>query len=101
VQPLFVTVDPERDTPDVLNTFTASFHPRLVGLTGSRPQVDAALKRFRVYSSKVPGATPGSYLMDHMAAIYLYDPEGRPVAFVPGPEATAAKVRDMLGTHVV
>jgi protein SCO1/2 len=100
VKPLFVTVDPERDTPAVLREFTDSFHPRLVGLTGSPDQVAAALKTFRIYAKRREGATPDSYLMDHMAAIYLFDPEGRPVAFLPGPEATPEAVRALLDTHV-
>jgi protein SCO1/2 len=100
VQPLFVTVDPERDTPAALREFTDSFHPRLVGLTGSPDQVAAALKTFRIYAKRREGATPDSYLMDHMAAIYLFDPEGRPVAFLPGPEATPEAVRALLDTHV-
>jgi protein SCO1/2 len=100
VQPLFVTVDPARDTPEALAVFTASFHPRLVGLTGTPEQVDAALKRFRIYARRVEGATPGSYLYDHMAAIYLFDPAGRPVAFIAGPEATPQAVTAMLEAHV-
>lgn len=100
VQPLFVTVDPERDTPAALREFTDAFHPRLVGLTGTPEQVKAALSTFRVYANKAPGASPDSYLVDHFAAIYLFDPAGKPVAFIPGPEASADKVRDMLATYV-
>lgn len=100
VQPLFVTVDPQRDTPQALAAFTDSFHPRLVGLTGTPDQVAATLATFRIYARRVEGATPGSYLFDHMAAIYLFDPAGRPVAFIPGPEATPAAVAAMLEAHV-
>jgi protein SCO1/2 len=100
VQPLFVTVDPERDTPAALKEFTASFHPRLLGLTGTPEQVAATLRTFRVYAKRRDGASPESYLMDHMAAIYLFDPEGRPVAFIPGPEATPEAVRALLERHV-
>ncbi|MCS6987372.1 MAG: SCO family protein [Sphingomonadaceae bacterium] len=100
VQPLFVTVDPERDTPAVLKTFTAAFHPRLVGLTGTPEQVKATLATFRIHASRREGATPGAYLMDHTAALYLFDPEGRPVAFLAGPEATPEAVRDLLARFV-
>ncbi len=96
VQPIFVTVDPERDTPEILQEFTDAFHPRLIGLTGSREQVDAALKTFRVYASKVPGVTEGSYTYDHLAIIYLFDPEGRPVQFIAGPTATPQAIAAML-----
>jgi protein SCO1/2 len=96
VQPLFVTVDPERDTPAALAEFTDSFHPRLLGLTGSRAQIDAALKAFRVYASRVPGATPESYTYDHLAIIYLMDPQGRPVQFIAGPAATPDAIAAML-----
>ncbi len=100
VQPLFLTVDPERDTPEILVEFTDAFHPRLLGLTGSRAQVDAALKTFRVYASKVPGVTEGSYTYDHLAVVYLMDPDGRPVAFLAGPTASPEAVAAMLDTHV-
>ena len=100
VQPLFVTVDPARDTPAALRTFTDAFHPRFTGLTGTQEQVASALKTFRVYANKVEGSAPDSYLMDHFAAIYLFDPAGKPVAFLAGPDASAEKVRDMLGTYV-
>jgi protein SCO1/2 len=100
VQPIFVSVDPERDTPAALAEFTDSFHPRLLGLTGSRAQVDAALKTFRIYASKVPGATPGSYNFDHLAVIYLMDPEGRPVQFIAGSTATPEAITAMLQQFV-
>ena len=100
VQPLFVTVDPERDTPAVLAEFTDSFHPRLIGLTGPRPAVDQALATFRITARRAEGATEGSYLVDHMAVLYLFDPAGRPVHFLAGPEATPEAVADMLRTFV-
>lgn len=101
LQPLFVTVDPERDTPAVLAEFTNSFHPRLLGLTGTREQVDAALKAFRIYASKVPGTTPDAYTYDHLAVFYLMDPDGRPVQFIAGPAATPEAIADMLERFLV
>lgn len=96
LQPLFITVDPERDTPEVMAEFTNSFHPRIIGLTGSREDVDAALKTFRVYASKVPGASADSYNYDHLAVFYLMDPEGRPVEFLAGPTASPEAIAGIL-----
>jgi protein SCO1/2 len=73
---LFVTVDPERDTPEVLKEYLSSFDPRIVGLTGSRQAVDSVLKEFRVYSRKVSGEGE-DYTMDHTALIYLMDKQWR------------------------
>lgn len=100
VQPLFVTVDPERDTPEALAEFTAAFHPRLLGLTGTREQVDQALATFRIYAKRAEGGTADSYLVDHMAVVYLFDPQGRPVHFIAGPEARPEAVAAMLETFV-
>lgn len=101
LQPLFLTVDPERDTPQALAEFTDSFHPRLLGLTGTREQVDAALKAFRVYAQKVPGTAPEAYTYDHLAVFYLLDPDGRPVQFLAGPTATPQAIADMLERFLV
>jgi protein SCO1/2 len=101
LQPLFLTVDPERDTPAALAEFTDSFHPRLLGLTGSREQVESALKAFRVYAQKVPGTTPDAYTYDHLAVFYLMDPDGRPVQFLAGPAATPQGIADMLERFLV
>jgi cytochrome oxidase Cu insertion factor (SCO1/SenC/PrrC family) len=77
VAPLFVTVDPERDTPAVLADYLANFDERIVGLTGSPEQIKAAAKAFRVYYAKVKqDDLPGGYTMDHSAFLYLMDPEG-------------------------
>ena len=100
VQPIFITVDPERDTKEALAEFTNAFHPRLLGLTGTREQIDAALKSFRVYASKVPGVTEGSYTFDHLAIIYLMDPEGRPVQFITGATATPQQITAMLEKYL-
>jgi protein SCO1/2 len=76
---LFVTVDPERDTPDKLKDYLASFDPHLIGLTGTPEEVDRMLKAYRVYYKKVP-TEGGGYTMDHMALVYLMDKQGRFVA---------------------
>nr|WP_255429177.1 SCO family protein [Ramlibacter albus] len=77
VQAVFVTVDPERDTPEVLKAYMGNFDPGFVALRGSPEQVAAMAKDFKVFYKKVEGKAPGSYTMDHSAASYIYDPQGR------------------------
>ena len=76
VRALFVTVDPERDTPAVLKDYLSSFDPRLVGATGDAPAIAAMEKAYRVYAKKVP-LEDGNYTMDHTAIVYLMDKTGR------------------------
>jgi len=73
---LFITVDPERDTPEVLKDYLSSFDPRIVGVTGKRDQIDPVLKEFRVYSRKIAGEGD-DYTMDHTALVYLMDKQWR------------------------
>jgi protein SCO1 len=75
---LFVTVDPERDTPEKMKDYLSSFDPQLIGLTGSTEAVEQMLKSYRVYYRKVP--TDAGYTMDHTALVYLMDKQGRFVA---------------------
>ncbi len=77
IKALFITVDPERDTPPVLKDYLSSFDERIVGVTGPRDSIDAAMKSFRVYARKVPGSDPDTYSMDHTALVYLMDKQGR------------------------
>ena len=96
VVPVFVTVDPERDTPPVLKQFVANFHPRMIGLTGSADRVAAAEKAFAVDAEKGPAVPGGGYLMSHQNQVYLMDPDNRPLALVPadeGPQAVADEIR--------
>ncbi len=79
VSAFFVTVDPERDTPEILKEYLSSFDPHLRGLTGDPAAVAAMEKAYRVYSKKVP-LDGGGYTMDHTALVYLMDKEGRFVA---------------------
>ena len=76
---LFITVDPERDTPAVLKDYLSNFDPHLRGLTGDASAVEAALRAYRVYAKKVP-LSGGDYTMDHTAVVYLMDKDGRFVA---------------------
>ncbi len=83
VAPMFITVDPERDTPAVMGQYTAAFGPELIGLTGTPAQVAEAAKAFAVFYQKRKGETPGTYLMDHSRAAYLMDGDGKPIALLP------------------
>jgi protein SCO1 len=75
---LFVTLDPERDTAQVLKNYTANFGPQIIGARATSPEQLAAMtKDFRVYFKKVDGKSPGSYTLDHTAASFVYDPQGR------------------------
>lgn len=76
VVPVFVSVDPERDTPEVVGEYVRHFHPRMVGLTGSPEQVAEAAKEYKVYYKKVEEGD-GPYLMDHSAIAYLMGPDGQ------------------------
>jgi len=79
VNALFITVDPERDTPVVMKDYLSSFDPRLRGVTGKQQEIDAVEKEYRVYAKKVPTKN-GDYSMDHSAVVYLMDKNGRFVA---------------------
>ena len=94
VQPIFVTIDPARDTPKVVGEFTHAFSNDLLGLTGTAEQVDRAAKAFAVYYQKDEG-TNGGYLMDHSRAAYLMGRKGEPIATLPvdqSAEAVAAEL---------
>jgi len=99
VQPIFITVDPERDTVEQLATYGASFHPRLLLLTGSAEQVKAAATAYRVYSARVEGSDATDYLMDHTSIVYLMGPDGRFLTHFPQgtpPERMAEVLRERL-----
>ncbi|TXC73422.1 SCO family protein [Sphingorhabdus soli] len=83
VQPVFISVDPARDTPPVLKTFVRSFGPRLIGLTGTDEQVAAAAKAYAASYHKVAGSQPDAYLMAHTQIAYLMGPNGEPIALLP------------------
>lgn len=77
LQGVFVSLDPERDTPEVLKAYVGNFDPSMVALTGSIEQVTAVAKDFKVFFRKVEGKVPGAYTLDHTAGIYMFDPQGR------------------------
>ncbi len=101
VQPVFVTVDPKRDTPRHLGEYVGWFHPRMIGLTGSEALVARAAANFKVRYRKVhePGDPPDKYAMDHSAGIYLMGPDGRfleKFAYAAEPADMAERVRARL-----
>lgn len=77
LQGIFVTVDPERDTPEVLKAYMANFDPGFIALRGTPEQTAAIAKEFKVFYAKVPGQTPDTYTMDHTAGVYVFDTQGR------------------------
>jgi len=99
VQGVFVTVDPERDTPEVLKAYVGSFGADFVALRGDAEQTKATARAFKIYYAKVPGATPTSYTIDHTAGSYVYDRQGRLRLFTrygAGAEALAHDLRQLL-----
>lgn len=83
VQPLFITVDPARDTPAALDAFVGRYHPRLVGLTGTPGQIAAVAKEYAVVYNRVEGSAPDRYLMAHTQIAFLMDADGKPLAMLP------------------
>jgi protein SCO1 len=77
LQAIFITVDPERDTPEVLKAYMANFDPSFLALRGTLDETAATAKHFKTYFKKVDGKTPGSYTMDHSAGSYVFDTQGR------------------------
>ena len=99
LQAVFVTVDPERDTPELLQAYMGNFDPSFVALRPSPEQLGPLLKDFKIYAKKVEGKTPTSYTMDHSAQSYLYDPQGRLRLYNrygSGPQALADDARLLL-----
>lgn len=97
IQPIFITVDPARDTPAALKQFVAAFYPRLIGLTGSDAQIAAVAKEYAVPYRKQPAPEGVSgYLMDHPRIAILLGPDGKPIALLPvdaNADAVAAELR--------
>jgi protein SCO1/2 len=99
VQGVFITIDPERDTPEVLKAYVGNFSPDFVALRGSADETTAAAKAFKVFYAKVPGQTAGSYTMDHTAGSYVFDAAGKVRLFTrygTGSEALKADLQQLL-----
>jgi protein SCO1/2 len=98
VHALYITVDPERDTPAVMKDYLSSFDPHLRGASGDRKEIEAAEKAYRVFAQKVPTGK-GDYSMDHTALVYLMDKQGRfvaPFSLKRRPEEAAADLKKYL-----
>ncbi|KPQ32574.1 MAG: cytochrome oxidase biogenesis copper metallochaperone PrrC [Porphyrobacter sp. HL-46] len=96
ITPIFITIDPERDTPAVVGEFAAAFSPDIIGLTGTPDQIAATAKAFRVFYAKGEAVEGGGYLVDHSNIVFLFGPEGEPLATLPvdqGADAVAVELR--------
>ena len=99
VQGVFITVDPERDTPELLKAYMAGFDPSFIALRGTPEQTAATAKDFKVFYAKVPGKSEGSYTMDHTAGSYIFDASGKLRLFTrygSGAEALTADLKTLL-----
>jgi protein SCO1/2 len=107
IQPIFITVDPERDTQDVVKTYVSHFHPRLIGLTGTNEQIEKVKNDFVVVANKEGDQkATQDYLVNHTRTPFLFGPDGKPIALVPveelgaGDEASVKAVHDFLIQYV-
>ncbi len=101
VQVLFVTIDPERDTQELLAHYVPAFDRRFLGLYGDAAATERVAKEFKILYQKQPGSTPGSYTMDHSAGVYIFDPQGRLRLYAShgqGPEVFVHDLRELLRT---
>lgn len=87
VVPIFISVDPERDTPELVGRFAAAFSPRIVGLTGTQAQIDAVTKEYAVIAQKSDKNAEGGYLINHSSQAYLMSPDNKPMALLPADES--------------
>jgi protein SCO1/2 len=95
VQPIFITVDPERDTPAVLKDYVSAFHPRLIGLTGTPEQIAKVAKAYGIYYAKSGGEGGAGYSVDHNRLIYLFGPSGEPIALLPHDKGADEMAREL------
>ena len=95
VQVLFVTVDPERDTAELLAKYVPAFDPTFIGLYGDAEATARTAKEFKVFYKKVPGSSPTNYSVDHTAALYIYDPSGRLRLFAKHAQGADALAHDI------
>ena len=101
LQVLFVTVDPERDTADLLSRYVPAFNPSFLGLFGDAEATARTAKEFKIFYQKQPGSTPGTYTMDHSAGTFVFDTQGRLrlyVSYGQGPEVFVHDIRELLRT---
>lgn len=101
IQPVFITIDPERDTPERADAFAKQFDPRMLGLSGSAAEVAAVAKEYRVFFRKIPSGDPSQYFMEHSSYVFLMDPQGRYVtlftaADIEAPDEMALRLRGLV-----
>lgn len=102
ITPLFITVDPARDNVEIMAEYVAAFHPALIGLTGTKEQINGVKKAYRVYGQaekQLPGADPDAYLLSHTSYVYLMDPDGQYVSHFTSqtePAEMALKLREVI-----
>jgi protein SCO1/2 len=94
VQPIFITVDPERDNPAMIKPFIAQFHPRLIGLTGTPAQIADVAAKYLVRYQRQPGSRPDAYLVSHTQLAYLMGPNGEPIALIPVDDVRTPNVNE-------
>jgi protein SCO1/2 len=99
VQPLFITVEPEKDTPDQLKSYVAQFHPRLIGLTGDPREVRKVLRAYKVYAAKTAPAQRDDPNVDHSSLVYLIDAAGKYVGYFP-PGTAADRMVEVVRQHL-
>jgi len=99
LQPVFITLDPGRDTQELLRNYVAAFHPRFVALRGTEDEVRRVATAYKIYFEKVTPPGSGAYLIDHMAFVFLLDRDGKYLAFLPpgtSAERMAVMIREVL-----
>ena len=101
VQVVMITVDPQRDTPEVLKQYVTALDPAFLGLTGDAQAIDQTAREFKVFYQRTPGATPDTYSVDHSSGTFVYDPAGRLrllVGYGQGAEVFAHDIGQLLRT---
>jgi protein SCO1/2 len=99
VQPIFITVDPERDTSEHLAEYVTAFHPRLIGLTGTSDEIRKVATAYKTYFVKAKGRSVSDYVVDHTAFIYLVGRDGRYLGFLP-PSTTPERISEVIGQRL-
>ncbi|MDH5723542.1 MAG: SCO family protein [Alphaproteobacteria bacterium] len=97
VQPLFISIDPERDTPEVIGAYVPQFHPRLIGLTGSVEQIEAVKESFKVFAAKAENEMMDEYMMDHSTYMYLMSPDNKLLKLYSTSDGVESIVQDIKG----
>jgi len=95
VTPIFISVDPARDTPEIVRAYAVRFHPRIVALTGSEDEIAQVARRYAIYYQRQQPGPGGGYLVDHSRQIVLYGPEGQPIAILPHDQGVDGFVNEL------